>query len=239
MASNALSDYNIRKFKIDAMQSMASASLDSNMSSLYAECAAVLACAALERYMNDVLEEYCASFSETTWSDLSPGRERYLLRHIALRMEQKSENFTASQQPSQSDCDGLIRFIDECSKALLNPSAWRYFSDFGMFGEGSSSPSKIISTLKAFDSDGRSLTVYLEELGHDRASIMQSLTQLVDTRHAVAHALRGSSPPSSSDTEIWINASAVLVESIDSFLGFSHKTLSREEGVLPVDAPEQ
>jgi hypothetical protein len=203
------------------MQSMALSSLDSTLSSLYAECAAVLACAALERYMNDVLEEYCTSFNETSWDDLSPGRQRYLLRHVALRMESKSGSFSANQQLKSSDCADLIRLVNECSDALVNPSTWPYFSDFGMFGEGSSSPDKIISILRAFDSDGRSIANYLEESGHDRSSIMQSLSQLVDTRHATAHAIKGSSPPSSSDTEIWINASAILVQAIDSFLGFA------------------
>ncbi len=221
MPSNAYSDYNVRKFKVDVMQAMALSSLDSTLSSLYAECAAVLACAALERYMNDVLEEYCTSFNETSWDDLSPGRQRYLLRHVALKMERKSVSFSTAQQPAPSDCADLIRFVNECSEALANPSTWRYFSDFGIFGEGSSSPDKITSILRAFDSEGRSIADYLEESGHDRSSIMQSLKQLVNTRHATAHAIKGSSPPSSSDTEIWITASVILVRSIDSFLGFS------------------
>lgn len=173
MASNAYSDYKVRKSKVNAMQSMAISSLDSTLSSLYAECAAVLACAALERYMNDVLEECCTNFNETSWDDLSPGRQRYLLRHIALRMENKSGTFSTAQQLKPSDCTDLIRLVNECSEALANPSTWHYFSDFGIFGEGSSSPEKIISILRAFDSNGRSIADFLEESGNDRSSIMQ------------------------------------------------------------------
>jgi hypothetical protein len=238
VASNAYSDYNVRKSKVDVMQSMAISSLDPALSSLYAECAAVLACAALERYMNDVLEEYCTSFNETSWDDLSPGRQRYLLRHVALKMERKSGSFSTAQQLTQSDCTDLIRFVNECSQALANPSTWHYFSDFGMFGEGSSSPKKIICILRAFDSDGRSIAHYLEESGHDRNSIMQSLTQLVNTRHATAHAIKGSSPPSSSDTETWINASATLVQTIDSFLGFAPDLLPIEQPISADGAAE-
>lgn len=221
MSSNAFSDYNVRKVKVDKMQKMASTSLDSSESSLYAECAVVLACAALERYMNDILEEYCSSFNETSWSELSIGRQRYLLRHVASRMNLKSGSFSAAQQPTESDCNDLIRFVSECSNALANPSTWRYFADFGMFGEGSVLPEKIIATMRAFDSKGRNFAQYLEDLGYDRSSVFQSLRQLVETRHAVAHAAKGSSPPGSADTLVWINASHILVKSIESFLGFS------------------
>jgi len=221
VTSNSLADYKIRKSKADILQYNATNSRDSEQSSLFAECAAVLACAALERYMNDVLEEYCISFNETSIDDLSSGRKRYLLRHVALRMEKKASVFSSKQQPLPTECEDLIRFVNECSDAVENPSSWSHFSDFGMLGEGSTTPEKIISTLRAFDSSGRQFADYLEELGHDRGSIMQSLTQLVDTRHNTAHALKGSSPPSSSDTEIWIKASAILVSSIDSFLGFT------------------
>ncbi len=220
------------------MQSKALESLDATLSSLYAECSAVLACAALERYMNDVLEEFCTSFCETSWDDLSPGRQRYFLRHVALRMEKKSRSFSNAQQLTPSDCTDLIRLVKECSEALKNPSTWRYFSDFGMFGEGTSSPEKIVSILRAFDSDGRSIADYLEEVGHDRRSIMQSLSQLVDTRHATAHAIKGSSPPGSTDTEIWIKASAMLVQTIDRFLGFAHDLVPIEQPI-PADRSAQ
>jgi len=220
VSSNAFSDYAIRKAKVDYVQSNALTSLDPEHASLYAECAAVLACAALERYLNDVLEEYCAAFNETSWGDLSPGRQRYLLRHVALRMQQKSGSFTAISQPSPSECAGLMRFAKECCDALNNPSTWRHFSDFGIFGEGSSSPDKIVSILRAFDSEGRNITTYIDDVGHDYRAVMQSLAQLVDTRHATAHAIKGSSPPSPSDTGIWIDASFALVGAIDAFLGF-------------------
>lgn len=229
MSSNAFADYAIRKAKVDYFQTIASTSLDAEQASLYAECAAVLACAALERYLNDVLEEYCAAFNETSWGDLSPGRQRYLLRHVAIRMQHKSSGFTAISQPSPSECAGLVRFAKECCEAMDNPSTWRHFSDFGMFGEGSSSPSKIVSVLRAFDSDGRSITTYIDDVGHDCAAVMQSLTQLVDTRHATAHALKGSSPPSPSDTGIWINASFALVGAIDAFLGFVPQDMPIEQ----------
>lgn len=220
MPSDALGDFLVRTEEVDSLLASARDSLNSQQASMYAKCSVVLACAALERFMNDVLEEACRNFGEESWSELSDGRQRYLLRHVALKMSERAGFFTGKGQPDESDCDTLIRFLRACGDALENPSTWTYFSDFGMFGEGTNAPEKIDALLKAFDAQGRSLYRFIEDSGEDLSRLLPGLQQLVEARHAAAHALKGSMPPGPSDAGEWAGCALTMANMVDSFLGF-------------------
>ncbi|BAL22357.1 HEPN domain-containing protein [Azoarcus sp. KH32C] len=218
MPSNSLEDFRFRMEEVSSLLNSAQGSQDPRNASMYAKCAIVLACAALERYMNDVLEEFCSSFNEQSWQELSQGRQRYLLRHIALKMEERATAFTRRNQVEASDCDALIRFVRCCGSAVENPSNWSYFSDFGIFGEGTSAPDRIDAVVRAFDSNGRSLYGFMEACGEDRRRVLSGLQQLVEARHAAAHALKGTTPPGPEDGIEWVRSAVVVAECVDRFL---------------------
>ena len=220
MPSNALGDFHIRIEEVNLLLDSGTKSRNSREASMYAKCAVVLACAALERYMNDILEESCGKFNEQTWCDLSQGRQRYLLRHLALKMDERALAFTGKNQPEQSDCQTLMNFVRVCNEALVNPSSWPYFTDFGMFGEGTNAPGKIDAVLRAFDSNGRSLYDFINGNGENLSRVLPGLSQLVQTRHATAHALKGSTPPGPTDSIEWVGCAVTMAMSVDAFLGF-------------------
>jgi len=218
--SYALGDFEVRKSEFDSLLTLAAESLDPQSATMHSKCAIVLACAAFERYMNDVLEEACSNFDETSWKDLSPGRQRYLLRHMALAMSERAGSFTGKTQIDESDCDKLTKFVRACDETLDDPSTWQYFSDFGLFGEGTKAPDKIDSVLRAFDSDGRSLYAYIKDSGVDLSSLIPGLQQLVDARHGAAHALKEFTPPGPSDAAEWVDCAVTMAQKVDSFLEF-------------------
>jgi hypothetical protein len=221
MASDSLDDFRVRMSEVDFLLASATGSMDATSAATFAKCAVVLACAAVERYMNDVLEEACRGFNEKDWDDLSDGRRRYLMRHIALRMTDRAGNFTEKAAPSEADCDALASFLRLCTAALDDPSSWDDFSDFGIFGEGTNAPNKIDAVLRAFDSDGRSVYKFMEESGVDLARVLSGLTQLVEARHGAAHALKGVAVPSPSDAVEWVGCARTTVDHVDEFLGLA------------------
>lgn len=220
VSSDSLSDFQVRKSEFDALLTSAQESLDPATASIYSKCAVVLACAALERFMNDVLEEACRNFSEQGWDELSDGRKRYLLRHVALKMSERAGTFAGKSQPEESDCDAFFRFVRACSDALDDPSTWTYFSDFGMFGEGTNAPDRIDAVLRAFDSDGRSVYKYIADSGEDLSSLLPGLQALVEARHGAAHALKGATAPGPSEALEWVGCAVVVATRVDEFLGF-------------------
>lgn len=220
MTSDALKDFQVRKDEFDALLTVARDSRDPTAAAMYSKCAIVLACAALERYMDDVIKEVCRNFDEQTWTDLSEGRQRYLLRHMALKMSERANVFIEKNRVVESDCEHLAEFVRTCGIALDNPSTWMYFSDFGIFGEGTNAPNKIDAVLKAFDSDGRSLYKFIEDFGEDIGLLLRNLQQLVDARHSAAHAKKGADSPGPSDASVWVGCAVTMAEKVDEFLRF-------------------
>jgi hypothetical protein len=221
MSSDAFEDFGVRMSEVRVLLNAAQECLVPTNASTYAKSAIVLACASVERYMNDVLEEMCRNFDEENWHDLSEGRQRYLLRHIALRMRDRAEVFANKATPSEADCEALASVVRECREALDDPSTWDYFADFGIFGEGSSAPDKIDAVLRAFETDGRSVHRYMKDEGVDLARVLSGLTQLVEARHGAAHALKGAVDPGPLDAAEWVECAATVVSHVDSFLGFA------------------
>lgn len=220
MSSSALEDFDYRMREANRLIDTALGTLNPDEAATHAKCAVVLAAAALERYMNDVLAEACTQFAETDWESLSEGRERYLLRHMALEMVSRAGVFVDKTAPLPSDCGKLKKFITACGAALDDPSTWAYFREFGLFGEGTNAPDRIDGVLKAFDVQGRSFCDYIEDTGNDRRRILSGLTQLVDARHAVGHAIPGAQPPGPTDCREWLTCAEVIAALVDMFLGY-------------------
>jgi hypothetical protein len=223
MPSDALVDFRYRMQEPGDLLSQARLSMRPRDASMYTKCAIVLAAAALERYMNDVLEEACREIKESSWQDLSEGRQRYLLRHVAIKMAERAQLFVDKGHASPSDCAALVRFVEACREAVVDPSTWTYFSDFGLFGEGTNAPEKIDAVLRAFDAAGRGLYAFMEDRGAELPRVIPGLKQLVDARHGAAHALTGIEAPGPTDGEEWIGCASIVAEEVDVFLDFASR----------------
>src|SRR4051812_28824641 len=83
MASEAYKDYALRMKEPVFLIRLSFRTPNPADSSALSKAAAVLAAAALERYLNDVLHEYCREIAATRWDDLSEGQKAYLLRGMS------------------------------------------------------------------------------------------------------------------------------------------------------------
>jgi len=221
MGSFAYGDYSQRMREAVLLIRNALESKSPIVASATTKGAAILAAAALERYMNDVVVEECRKLKVSQWSELTEGHKRYLTRQIA-RLLYKHSSDARRNRGEEGARDKLRNSVGDCERAFQSPQTWPNFPAFGAFMKGQASAEKIIKLLKMFDAHNRDFGQFLRTRGADVRALFTGLTQLVNTRHAAAHALRGTTQPSPRDVQTWIVLSWRLTRQVEAYLG--HRT---------------
>lgn len=218
MSSVAFGDYSVRMREVSLLLDRAKREAEPVMSVALAKGAAVLAAAALERYVNDVVENLCKQITAKTWEQLPEGQKRYLAFQIARRLYTTSRSVFRKGDSSPKARKKLARAVREASAAFTDPSQWSYHRAYGMFMDGAAEATRVDHTLKAFDDTGRGLLDFIEGRGGDRGAVVVALKSLVDTRHSAAHALPGSTA-STKDIRQWVRLSLVFARHIEAYTG--------------------
>lgn len=222
MGSLAYSDFQVRSREVTYLLRGALRADDPAKSATLSKAACVLSAAALERYVNDVLLENCRKLSVETWDELTPGHQRFLLGQMAEVAKLAGERLAEDPAPDSRPRKRFERIIDECSAAFRQPSSWAHFPNYGMFMDGSAEPDKVNRIFKLFDAEGRNFFDYVETRGADRKALFTGVSQLINARHATAHALPDT-PPGSTDVRTWVVLTISLVRFVEAFLGFRRK----------------
>jgi hypothetical protein len=177
--------------------------------------------AALERFINDAVGCACRAVTATHWSELVPGQRRYLFKQFAFRLHRAADSLLKTNKIIDRLKGKLQQSITDCATALTNPSTWSDSVELGMFLDGQAAPERIATIVGQFDGTGCGIFDLLEDRGWDKAAILRSLTQLIDARHGVAHALQGAPAVSPQDARSWLVSSCRLAVHIDDFLKFA------------------
>ena len=220
MASEAYADSELRLSEAIALVRMALAAPDPVTASGCSKGAVVLAAAALERYMNDVLREAFRRLAVETYDELAEGYQSYLVSQIAQRLNQSVGAMPTDTVLPQSKRDRFRREVAQAAEALQRPSAWSHPPTFGTFLHGAAVPERINAVLQRHDAEGRNLSAFLEANGADVAPAFHALTELIEARHSAAHALPDRPSPSPKDAQTWLVLSFRLTRNIDRFLKF-------------------
>jgi len=219
MGSNAYADFATRVREPLLLVREAVDSGDAFRAAALAKAAAVLAAAALERYINDVVVEVCAKIQATRWDELTEGQQRYMALQLARTLYFPSRRVHRRGKTSEKYRTKLRDAIRQCDAALDSPAVWQHVPEYGKFMDGAAEPGKVEATLKMFDATGRSLFAFVNARGYDAGALARALASLIDARHRAAHALRGVSP-GPTDVRGWILLSLQLVRSAETYLGF-------------------
>jgi len=219
MSSNAYGDFATRLREPLLLIRDSLAAVDAVRATALSKGASVLAAAAVERYVNDVVIELCSKLAAATWEELTEGQQRYMARQLARslyapvrRIHRKGE-LTAKRRAK------LRAVVAQCEAAFGSPAMWQHVPEYGVFMEGAAEPERVAATLRIFDGDGRSLFAFAAGRGLDSGALARALTSLIDARHQAAHANKGT-VPGPTDVRIWILLSLVLVRQVEVFLGF-------------------
>lgn len=216
----------------------AKASNDPVMAGACSKSATVLVAAALERYVIDALHHACHSIKVDTWNDLPTGFKSILVAQIARRLRKTTELIRSPGDASDSNTAKLHSIVGDSSQAFSNPSSWTYEPRFRTFGDGAKTPAQLNAILREFRPDGKNLFDRLEERGLDKARFARALMELVNTRHATAHATPYQSPISPSDISSWLGIIFRLVREIEHYLGEAVAQLdSSSTGEMKVTVP--
>lgn len=218
MRSPAYLDFVARLREAIILVRIARCSTNADVAAACSKSAAVLLAAALERYVNSVLEFRCQKIVEIRWDQIPVGVQKLLCIQISRRLRDITDQFKAAADMTVSRQRRLRRVVTEAERAFQDPSSWRHFPEFGMFMEGLSVPDRLNSVLRDFHPEGESLFDTLEDQGQNRSAIARSLTDLIETRHAVAHALPTRGAPSPNDVSGWVVICFLMVRSIELYL---------------------
>jgi len=112
----------------------------------------------------------------------------------------------------------LKRTVAECEKAFNDPSDWSHHIEFGLFRHGSRVPERISALMRQFSKKNHDPFAVIDEIAWDRGVFLSAVTQLIDARHAVAHALPDGLAPSPKDAQAWLVLSFWLVRRLDHFV---------------------
>lgn len=181
--------------------------------------AAVLAAAALERYLNDVITEAAKRLAAARWEDLTEGQQQYLALQMAGALYVSSRPIYRKNDLVNRRRQRLRKAVNRCQQAFGSPAAWPLIRQYGMFVRGSAEAPRIDGMLKRFDPAGRGFLEFCEQRGRDKATLVSGLTSLIEARHRAAHALGGTTWPGTTDVRAWVRTSIVVARQIDAFLG--------------------
>lgn len=223
MSSDAYADFVFRFRRTALLVRLARSGSDPETATVSAQGAVVLAAAALERYINDVLREATERIKVDSWDQLATGHKNLLTLQVATHLRGILQDFPQSGKVKDKRQGSLRKAVETCAGAFESPKSWPHFREYGLFLEAATEPDRLIAALRTFDLLERDFGSYVEEIGHDRRALFSSLTELIDARHAAAHALPDRMPPSPGDVQLWVIRSASLVRAIERFLGFRSK----------------
>lgn len=218
MRSPAYHDFCIRLKEAIFVVRRALGSNSAPEAAAFSKSATVLIAAALERYVNEVLNHAYSRLHVSTWDELPDFAQRHLVGQIAMRLRPTIEAVDSSASVTKSRCRKLRELIEEAAGALSDPSSWPHSPEFGMFMDGAAAPDKINAVLRGFNAEGKTLFEFLAGRGWDLAFLGRALTDLVDARHAVAHAIPDRAPPGPKDSSRWGVVAFIIVRGIESYL---------------------
>lgn len=219
MATEAYGDYRQRLREPLVLLRLALDTSDIVMAAGCAKGSVILAAAAMERYMNDAVHKMCSGTVVENWPALSDGHKRYLARQMARRLADTAVPIAEGDDlPEERKLAALQRIVADCSAALTNPSSWNYHVEFGLFRHGKGAADRITALLRQFSLTNRDPYEEIDEIGWDRSTFLRGLVQLIDARHAAAHALPATDAPGPKDAQAWIVLSFWLVRRIDRFI---------------------
>lgn len=218
MRSDAYKDFAERLRESIALVRAALGTSDARFAAALSKSAAVLIAANLERYVDAAVDQACRRIKVGSWDDLSPGYQRFLGHQIALRLARVVEPINEPRDASPKRLDSLLGGIRESAEAIEKPETWSHLPAFGMFMDGAAAPARINAVLRDFDPQGRDLMTFVEQRGADRGAVARALEQLVDARHAAAHALPDRASPGPTDVRAWVVLAFELARAIEAFL---------------------
>jgi|GEM_PF-2651649 len=217
--SEAYGDYRTRLRQATRLLKHGKASSDATLSAACSKGAVVLAAAALERFMNDVIVQACRKLNVATWAELSEGHRSYFVDQMARRLRSRVKAILEDDKKGlESERMRLKNTVQLCADAFDNPSKWPHSTEFGMFMEGTKAPKDINAILRSVHSQGADFFDRLEQHPRGKAAFVSGLTELINARHAAAHAIADRADPSPGDVEIWLVLSFYLAREIDLYL---------------------
>src|SRR5262249_51783410 len=154
--------YNVRVKEVRFLVRLAAATSDIEQAVAHSKAAAVLAAAALERYVNDLVVEYCTKLKVDTWNELSEGQQQYMARQLATVLYRPARRIHRRNEVAGRQRNRLRQAVTQCFNALQSPANWPHGQEYGMFMDGAAEPGRIDSTLRAFDQQGRSVFAFAE-----------------------------------------------------------------------------
>ncbi len=216
--TEAYGDYCERLKEPFELLRVASATMDQRLASAASKGAVVLAAAALERYLNDAVSHICRGITVEEWEALAPGFQSYLAQQFARRLVRATDAVLETSPVSDKNIDRLRRAIDTCATAFDTPATWEHLPQFGLFESGDSAPDRIGKALSRFSVDNGDPLAALDQRPRGRDAVMRDLGQLVEARHAAAHALPDRADPGPNDAQGWIVSSFLLVRQLERFI---------------------
>ncbi len=218
MQTGAFRDYTYRFREAVLLLRIALLSSIPATASAAAKGATVLAAAALERFINDAINQACRRISARSWDDLPEGQKKYLCQLMARRMSNASQVVLDANDTFAKKQQSFRKATEECLEGFSDPSAWDHHPEYGLFSDAKAEPDRLDRILRNFDPQDRSFYEFLSGDVSQRAEYLNALKQLIDARHGVAHALPASTPPWPTDVKSWLVASFWLARRIEAFL---------------------
>ncbi len=218
MRSPAYLDFAIRLREVILLVHLAKDSDEPEIAAACSKSAAVLLAAALERYVNAALEHMCQEIRVVEWGKLPIGVQRFFCTQISRRLRSATKEIDSAGDVTKKREKRLRQAVIEAEVAFRDPSTWTHFPEFGVFMEGAAAPERLNAVLKNFHPEGTALFEVLEERGQDRSSLGRSLTDLIETRHAVAHAIPDRSVPSPKDVSAWVVVTFIIARGVEEYL---------------------
>lgn len=186
--------------------------------SICSKSASVLLAACLERYVNDAIDHSCRQISTDDWAQLPDGVKKFMIAQFSRRLANISDVEASPSAASISDGNKLKAVTQQVVKAFEDPSSWNHLPEHGPFMEGATAPDRLSAILSSFRTDGETIFEQLEAAGRNRGHFARSLTDLIESRHSVAHAIASSNTPSPSDVTGWVAVTFHLARQIEIYL---------------------
>jgi hypothetical protein len=221
MRSPAYADFVVRLREAILLIRLAKGTLQSDVAAACSKSAAVLLAAALERYVNAALHHTCQQIRVTEWEKLSSGVQKFLCTQISRKLSSVIKEIDLSGDVTGKNERRLRQAIIQADAAFSDPSTWNNYPEFGAFMEGAAAPERLNAVLRNFHPDGEVLFETLGSRGQNRSWLGRSLTDLVDTRHAVAHAIPDRTDPSPNDVATWAVVTFIITRGIEEYLEFA------------------